>query len=410
MNEAGVVIVGGGYGGGELAVRLRQSGYQGPITLIGAEDVLPYHRPPLSKAYLAGEMAEEALLIRPQAAYEKAQVTVRLGLRVTAIDRAGHTVSLSDGTALPYAHLVLATGGTARPLPCPGGDLGRVFTLRSRADVGALKPHFAAGARLVIVGGGYIGLEVAAVARKHGLEVTVLEAAPRLLARVAGPELAGFFADVHSAAGVTIETGANVVALAPHADDPSRVGEVVLADGRRFAADFVLAGIGLIPAVELARDAGLHVDNGIWVDENCHTEDPLIYAIGDVANHLCPPLGRRVRIESVPNALEQARVAAAAIAGNPAPYAAMPWFWSDQYDLKLQSVGLSEGHDQVVQRGDMAARNFVLFYLREGRVIAADAVNRQADFMMAKKLVANRTAAAADALADGAVPLKTLAV
>lgn len=408
--EPGVVIVGGGYGGGELAVRLRQSGFAGPVTLIGAEPSLPYHRPPLSKAYLAGEMAEDALLIRPQGAYDKAQVTVRTGLRVLSVDRAARSLALSDGASLGYSHLVLATGGEARRLACPGAGLQHVYTLRSRADVAALRPHIAAGTRLVIVGGGYIGLEVAAVARKHGLEVTVLEAAPRLLARVAGPELAGFFTDVHRAAGVAIETGANVVALEPDAAEPDRVGAVVLADGRRFAADLVLAGIGLIPSVELAQQAGLKVDNGIWVDEHCATEDPAVFAVGDVANHFCPPLGRRVRIESVPNALEQARVAAASIAGTPAPYAAMPWFWSDQYDLKLQTVGLADGYDQAVLRGEYAARNFVIFYLKAGRVIAADAVNRAADFMVAKKLVTANAAPDPAQLADAAVPLKSLAV
>ncbi len=406
--QRGVVIVGGGYGGGEVAIKLRQSGYAGPITLIGAEPWLPYHRPPLSKAYLAGEISEDALLIRPGTAYEKANVLVRQGLRVDRIDRAARAVALSDGEHLPYAHLVLATGGQARRLTCPGADLANVYTLRCKNDVVALKPHMVAGKRLVIVGGGYIGLEVAAVAAKLGLLVTVLEAAPRLLARVTGPELSSFFADVHAAAGVAIYTDAAVVALTPDAADPAYVGQIVLADGRQFAADFVLVGIGLVPGTELAAAAGLATDNGIVVNEHCCTEDPAIYAIGDVANHFCPPLGRRVRLESVPNALEQARVVAAWILGNPAPYAAMPWFWSDQYDLKLQSVGLSAGYDQAVVRGDMAARNFVIFYLAGGKLMAADAVNRPAEFMVAKKLVAAGAVVDVAALGDGAVALKTL--
>ena len=407
-DQHGVVIIGGGYGGGETAIKLRQGGYTGPITLISAETHPPYHRPPLSKAYLAGELAEEALLIRPQTAYDKANITLRLNTRVTAIDRAGQQITIEGGEKLPYAELVLATGGEARALACPGSNLRNVFTLRHRGDAAAIRPLLREGQKLVVIGGGYIGLEVAAVAAKHGLSVTVLEAAPRLLARVAGPELGGFFARVHHEAGVKIFTDAMVCALEPSAADPDQVGQVVLEDGLRFAADFVLAGIGLVPSTGLAQAAGLKVDNGIMVDEHCCTEDAHIYAIGDVANHFCPPLGQRVRLESVPNALEQARVCAAWILGSPAPYSAMPWFWSDQYDLKLQSVGISQGYDRAVIRGDFNARNVAFFYLRAGKLIAADVINRAAEFMVAKKLVSEKICADPAKLADETQPLKAL--
>jgi 3-phenylpropionate/trans-cinnamate dioxygenase ferredoxin reductase subunit len=406
--SAGVVIVGAGYAAGELAVRLKQSGYGGPVTMVGAEAHLPYHRPPLSKAFLSGALPQDELLLRPEATYTKFGIGFRASTRVARIDRAAHAVELHDGTTMPYAKLVLATGGHARRLTCPGADLAGVLTLRTLDDVLAMRAHLKPGARLVIIGGGYIGLEVAAVAIKSGVAVTVVEAAPRVLARVAGAEISAFYEKAHRDAGVTVLTGQTVEALVGLPENPAHVGGVVLGSGATLPADFVLAGVGLIAHTELAEAAGLHVQNGIWVDEYCRTEDPYVLAIGDCANHPCPFLGRRVRLESVPNALEQARVAADTIGGRLVPYGAVPWFWSDQYDLKLQAVGLADGHDQVVLRGDMEQRSFLVFYLRQGVLIAADAVNKPGEFLVAKRLVGAYARADIGGLADTAVPLKNL--
>jgi 3-phenylpropionate/trans-cinnamate dioxygenase ferredoxin reductase component len=406
--QAGVVVAGAGYAAGEMAVRLRQGGYAGPITMVGAESHLPYHRPPLSKTFLSGEAAADALLLRPAAAYEKLNIGFVANTRIGAIARAAHQVQLSDGTTLPYEKLVLATGGRARTLNCPGSDLDGLYTLRTIGDVDQIRGNLGPGKQLVIIGGGYIGLEVAAVAHKHGVQVTVVEAAPRVLARVAGMEISAFYEKAHRDAGVVIITGASVEEITASADDPTRLGGVTLADGTILAADFVVAGVGLIPNTELAEEAGLKVENGIWVDEYCRTEDPAILAIGDCSNHPCAFLGRRVRLESVPNALEQARVAADTINGKLLPYAAVPWFWSDQYDLKLQAVGLADGHDQVVLRGTMEARSFLVFYLRQGVLIAADAVNKPGEFMVAKRLVGAAVSAEAGKLSDPGMSLKDL--
>jgi 3-phenylpropionate/trans-cinnamate dioxygenase ferredoxin reductase subunit len=405
--QAGVVIVGGGFAAGEFAIRLRQAGYERAITMVGAERHLPYHRPPLSKAYLSGAVTQDALLLRPDAAYEKAAIGFVGGTHVTAIDRAARCIRF-DGGAMAYDRLVLATGGHARRLSCPGASLEGVLALRTLDDVVAIRSRLKPGARLVIIGGGYIGLEVAAVAVKLGVAVTVVEAAPRVLARVAGKEISAFYERAHRQAGVEILTGVSVTALTAAAGAPGHVGFVALADGRSLAADFVIAGVGLIPHDELAREAGLQVENGIWVDEYCRTADPAVLAIGDCSNHPSAFLGRRVRLESVPNAIEQARVAADTIMGRMVPYAAIPWFWSDQYDLKLQAVGLADGHDQVVVRGSMEDRRFLVFYLRDGVVISADAVNRPGEFMVAKRLVGAGVRADVAALADEGRALKDL--
>jgi 3-phenylpropionate/trans-cinnamate dioxygenase ferredoxin reductase subunit len=406
--SAGVVIAGAGYAAGELAIRLRQGGYTAPVTLVGAETHLPYHRPPLSKNFLSGETPHEELLLRPEATYAKADIAFIGGTKVTAIDRAAHCVALSDGRSLPYGKLVLATGGHARRLACPGAGLAGVHTLRTLDDVNAIRAYLQPGRQLVIIGGGYIGLEVAAVAVKQAVCVTVVEAAPRVLARVAGMEIAAFYEKVHRDAGVTVLTGQTVEALTALPADPTHVGAVVLGSGKTLPADFVIAGVGLIANTGLAEAAGLKVDNGIWVDEYCRTGDPDVLAIGDCSNHPSAFLGRRVRLESVPNALEQARVAADTICGKMVPYGAVPWFWSDQYDLKLQAVGLADGHDQVVLRGAMDTRSFVVFYLREGAVIAADAVNKPGEFMLARRLVAGGARVDIGHLADTGVPLKSL--
>jgi 3-phenylpropionate/trans-cinnamate dioxygenase ferredoxin reductase subunit len=293
-------------------------------------------------------------------------------------------------------------------LSCPGAELAGVQTLRTLDDVTAIRAYMAPGARLVIIGGGYIGLEVAAVAIKLGVAVTVVEAAPRVLARVAGMEISAFYEKVHRDAGVTVLTGQSVLALTALPEHAGHVGGVLLGDGRTLEADFVIAGVGLVANTQLAEAAGLKVENGIWVDEYCRTDDRDVLAIGDCANHPSAFLGRRVRLESVPNALEQARVAADTICGKLVPYGAIPWFWSDQYDLKLQAAGLSDGYDQVVLRGSMEARSFLIFYLRQGKVIAADAVNKPGEFMLARRLVGAAAAADIARLADTNVPLREL--
>ena len=406
--DNGVLIIGAGYAAGELAIRLRQGGYENPVTMVGAEPHLPYHRPPLSKGFLSGKVPQDELLLRPEATYTKLGIDFIGGARVTGIDRAGHTATLDNGQVLAYAKLVLATGGHARRLSCAGADLAGVLTLRTLDDVTAIRARLSPGSRLVIIGGGYIGLEVAAVAIEQGATVTVVEAAPRVLARVAGAEISAFYEKAHRDAGVTVLTSQTVAALVALPEDATHVGGVVLGSGQTLPADFVLAGIGLVPHTELAEAAGLQVQNGIWVDEYCRTEDPDVLAIGDCANHPCPFLGRRVRLESVPNALEQARVAADTIGGRLAPYAAVPWFWSDQYDLKLQAVGLADGHDQVVLRGSMEARSFVVFYLRQGTLIAADAVNKAGEFLVARRLVGASLRPDIATLADAGASLKAL--
>lgn len=398
------VIVGAGQAGSDMATALRQMGYEGRIVLVGEEPIPPYRRPPLSKAYLSGEMTEEALLIRPAAAYDKQNIELRLGVRVTAIDRAAHTVTLSDGETLGYDKLVLTMGGRARQLTMPGAELPNVFYVRTIADIERMKEQFNPGSRLVIIGGGYIGLEAASVGIKKELDVTVVEAMPRLLSRVTGPELSGYYADVHRRHGVDIKFGSGVKAL----EGEHRVEAVVLEDGTRLPADLVIVGVGLIPNTELAEQAGLEVDNGVVVDLYCQTSDPDILAAGDCTNGENAFLGRRLRLESVPNASEQGRIAAANICGKKVPMEAVPWFWSDQYSLKLQMVGLSQGYEQFVLRGSMENDSFSAFYLKDGVVIAVDTVNRPQDFMLGKKLVGSRVRVDPAQLADESVPLKSL--
>lgn len=398
------VIVGAGQAGSDLTTALRQMGYTGRIVLIGDEQAPPYRRPPLSKAYLSGEIGEDALYLKPLATYEKQNIELRTGVKVTSIDRHAHTVTLDNGEVIKYDKLALTTGGRARRLPLPGAEKPNVHYVRTLEDIARLKEQFKEGARLVIVGGGYIGLEAAAVGIKKGLKVTLVEALPRLLARVTGPELSQYYHGVHTAHGVDIRLGAGVQAL----EGGDTVENVILQDGTRIPADLLIVGIGLIPNTELAEQAGLAVDNGVLVDLYAQTSDPDIVAAGDCTNHENGFLGRRLRLESVPNASEQARVAAASILGQKVPHAGVPWFWSDQYDLKLQMVGLSQGYDQVVIRGSMAANNFSAFYLKDGVVISVDCVNRPQDFMMGKKLVGGKVKVDPAVLADESVVLKTL--
>ena len=403
-----VAIIGGGQAGGEAATLLRQNRFEGRIVLIGEEEMLPYLRPPLSKAFLAREIGRDGLIYKAAIAYERAKVEMRLGERVEAIEPGAKRLLLNDGATFGYDRLIIATGGRARPLPVPGAGLGNILYLRTIADVELLQPLMISGRRLVIVGGGYVGLEVAAVAAKRGLAVTVLEAAPRVLARVTAPALSDFYERVHRDAGVDIHTGVTVSGFAAGAGD-GRVAAVQCADGQSFATDFVLIGIGLVPNTELAERAGLSVDDGIVVDAASRSSDPNIYAIGDCAMHAHHGfLRRKIRLESVPNALEQARAAVASITGRPLPEAAAPWFWSDQYDLKLQMVGLSEGYEDLVIRGNTETPSFIAFYLKNGVVIAADSINRPGDFMAAKRFVGERMTIARARLADETVPLKSL--
>lgn len=404
MSET-VVIIGAGQAGGDMTTALRQQGFEGRIVMIGDEPALPYRRPPLSKAYLSGEMTEEQLYIKPAATYEKQSVEVKTGVRVESIDRSAKTVTLGNGENIEYTKLAFCTGGHARRLPLPGAEKPNVHYVRTIEDIEKLKAQFQPGKRLLIIGGGYIGLEAAAVGIKKELKVTLVEALPRLLARVTGPELSEYYYGVHTAKGVDIKLGAGVEAL----EGGDTVETVVLADGTRLDADVIIVGIGLIPNTELAEAAGLEVDNGILVDLQCRsTTDPDIFAAGDCANHDHGFLQRRIRLESVPNASEGARVVAATICGKDAEHNGAPWFWSDQYDLKLQMVGINQGYEEVVIRGSMEENNFSAFYLANGVVISADTVNRPKDFMIAKKLVAGRVKSDAATLSDESVELKSL--
>ncbi|MDG9925744.1 MULTISPECIES: FAD-dependent oxidoreductase [unclassified Pseudomonas] len=403
------IIIGAGHAGGELAIALRNEGWEGRILLLGEEAHLPYHRPPLSKAYLAGSVEKSSLSIRPQLAYDKANVEFFGGVRVTHIDRANRRLELADGKQLAYDKLAIATGGRPRPLSVPNAaaaaHCANFHYLRTLDDVELIRAQMAAGKRLAIVGGGYIGLEVAAAAVAQGLQVTVLEALPRVLQRVTAAELSAYYERKHREAGVDIRTGVQVADLEVNGE---AVSAVLCADGSRLETDLVVVGIGLIANTELAAEAGLEVDNGILVDQHAQTSDPDIYAAGDCTNHPNSLLGRRLRLESVPNALEQSRVAAAGMAGKLKAYASVPWFWSDQYELKLKMVGLSEGFERLVLRGDPQTDSFSAFYLKDGKVLAADTVNRPQDFIAAKRLVAEGIAVTAEQLADDSRPLKEL--
>lgn len=388
MSEIGrVVIVGGGQAGAVAAAQLRARKFTGEITLIGEEKLAPYERPPLSKKFLAGELPEDRLPLRPAEIYAEEKIALLLGRRAIWIDRTQKRVRLDGGQELPYDALVLATGARARTIPAPGMDLAGVFYLRTAGDVDAMRPRFKPGARLVVIGAGYIGLEVAAVARQRGLDVTVVEAAPRPLSRVTSPELAGFFLSQHTARGVRFELGSKLAVIKGERE----VRAVGLADGVEIAADLVIVGAGIAPDTQLAEVAGLDVSkepaplDGIVTDENCRTSDPSIYAIGDCARRPIKLIGgRHWRLESVHNAIEGGKIAAAAIMGEPPPQLELPWFWSDQYDLKLTIGGLFQNYDTIVTRGNMADASFALFYYRAGRLIAVDAINRPADYLGAK--------------------------
>ncbi len=405
-----MLIVGAGHAAGELATALRQEGYHGTVTVVGEEPWLPYQRPPLSKAFLAGQVTAQSLLLKPQETYSKARVEVLLNTPVARIDRVAKRVWLADGRTRQYESLALAVGGRPRKLTLPPGPrlerCSNVHYLRNIGDVSRIREQLEPGFRLVVIGGGYIGLEVAAIAVKKGLKVTLLETLPRVLARVTAPEVSSFYERLHREAGVDLRTGASITGFELDASEDAAAA-VLTAQGR-IACDLVIVGIGIVPNQELAAEAGLDVDNGVIVDEYLRTCDPSIVAIGDCANYPSALHDCRLRVESVPNAVEQARTAAATLAGKPRRYEAVPWFWSDQYDCKLQMVGISKGYEQLVLRGDASGRSFMAFYLREGRVIAADAVNRPAEFMLAKRLVAHRIQVSPVRLADEATTVKSL--
>jgi 3-phenylpropionate/trans-cinnamate dioxygenase ferredoxin reductase subunit len=400
-----LVIVGGGQAAAQAVQSLRQQSFAGPITLLSDEAFPPYQRPPLSKKYFAGEMTRERLLLRPAAFYAEKGVTLEQNTRVEELDAARRVLRLRDGRTLEYDRLLLTTGSRVRTLDVPGATLPGVHYVRTIADVDAIAASLHASARVLLIGAGYIGLEVAAVARQRSFDVTVLEAADRVMSRAVSVEVARFYEARHREAGVVLHTGAAVKAL----HGATRVAAVETADGRTFACDVLIVGIGIVPNVELAAAAGLPCSNGIVVDEFARTADPHILAAGDCTNHPHPLLERRVRLESVPNAIHQAKVAAATLLGAPVAYSEVPWFWSDQYDLKLQIVGLSTGFDEVVLRGDPATRSFAAFYLGAGQVLAVDAINSPKEFIAGKKLVANRARIAPDVLRDASVDLAPLA-
>ncbi len=400
-----VVIIGAGQAGGEAAQRLRQTGYAGDITLIGEEPYAPYQRPPLSKAFLAGALDAPRLFLRPPEVYADENISLLTAVRVVWIDRAQKRVRLEGGRELAYDALILATGARARKLSLAGADLAGVNVLRTIADVDAMRPDFQPGAKLIVIGAGYIGLEVAAVARKLGLDVTVVEAAARPLARVTSPEVAGFFLDYHAAQGVRFALGAQPAVIT----GVDRVTGLRLADGAELAADLVVAGIGVTPDTSLAQHSGLAVEDGIITDAACRTDDPCIFAIGDCARRpMAHYEGRMARLESVHNAIEGAKIVAAAIMGEPAPTLEAPWFWSDQYGLKLQIAGLFQGYDKTILRGDMGAGAFALFYYRGDRLLAVDAVNRPPEFLAAKQLIQKGLSPEAAVLADETRPMKEI--
>jgi 3-phenylpropionate/trans-cinnamate dioxygenase ferredoxin reductase subunit len=406
MDSADIVIVGAGHGGAQAAITLRQHGFAGSIVLLGREAELPYERPPLSKDYLARDKPFERILIRPEAFWADKQVTLRPGCAVIRVESHGKELALSDGGSLRYGTLIWATGGDPRRLSCPGADLAGVHAVRTKADADALMAALDGGARrVVVVGGGYIGLEAAAVLTKLGCHVTLLEALPRVLARVAGEPLSRFFEDEHRAHGVDLRVSAAVETLL--GDDAGHVRAVQLISGEEIAADLVIVGIGIIPAVAPLIAAGAAGGNGVDVDEFCRTSLPDVYAIGDCAAHANPYAdGAVIRLESVQNAHDMAAVAAKSICGAPVAYDALPWFWSNQYDLKLQTAGLSINHDHAVVRGDPAARSFSVVYLKGGRIEAVDAVNCTRDYVQGQKLIKARAVLDLHKLADPDCALK----
>jgi 3-phenylpropionate/trans-cinnamate dioxygenase ferredoxin reductase subunit len=401
----GVVIVGTGQAGFQTAASLRSEHYQATITLIGDEAHIPYQRPPLSKGFLLGKQDRTNIELRPAAFYVQQIIDLLAGEKVVSIDRSAHQVALASGRRIPYAKLVLATGARNRLLSVEGADLDGVLYLRSFDESKAAMERLGGAQNIVVVGGGFVGLELAAAASSLGKHVTVLEALPRLMSRVVAPVISDFFVQLHSAHHNTIVCGAKVTRIA---GENGKVRQVVLDDSRAFPADLVFVGIGVVPNDELARDAGLKITNGIAVNEHLQTSDPDIYAIGDCAEHPCIFADSRMRLESVQNAADQAQHAALEILGRGKPYRALPWFWTDQFDVKLQMAGISLGHDRVVTRGSIENRKLSVFYFKGDRLLAIDSINRPLDHMVGRKIIAAGTPLMPEQAADENVDLKKL--
>lgn len=404
MQHKSIVIVGAGQCGGQAADALLRGGFAGRLVLIGDERHPPYQRPPLSKQLLAGQIEAERTFIKPAGYWADKGVELRLGTHVHAIERGARAVVLTDGTRIGFDALLLATGSRPRQLALPGRELAGIHDLRTLDDAQAIGAQLRSGTRLTVVGGGFVGLEVAAVAVAAGATVTVLEAAPHLLSRVMPPAMSRWYERLHRAHGVDVRTAVSVTGFDGEDDRVRRV----LTDGGAVDSDLVVLGVGIVPNQELAAGCGLACRDGIIVDEHCATSDPAIYAAGDCTRHPQPLLGGDLRLESVHNATTQARVAAANLLGGEQRYAELPWFWSDQYDVKLQMIGLSAAHDEAVVRGDMDARAFIVFYLRDGVLIAADAINSTREFMVCRKLVPRLARIDARRLADPDTPLQDL--
>ena len=397
----GIVIIGAGHAAGQAAASLRQAKFAGPITIIGDEAHVPYQRPPLSKQYLAGTQLADKVYLRAEKFYADKDIQLMLDTRATQIDPSTKTINLDNGETIAYEKLLISTGSRPRKLSIEGSDLSGIHYLRTMDDVDGIRAHVKPGANLVIVGGGYIGLEVAAVGIELGMNVHVLEMEERILQRVTTPEMSAYYHKLHTDRGVHIHTQTGVTGFSGNGSV-----EKVLCGDESFDADIVIVGIGIIPNTEIAEEAGIHCENGIVVDDHCRTSDRDIYAAGDCTNHPNPLMNKRLRLESVPNAMDQARVSTANMLGDDKVYAAIPWFWSDQYDLKLQMVGFSADGDSQVLRGDMDTHQFAIFYLKDGKVVAADAVNSPKEFMLCKQLVGKPADAAK--LADPETDLKSL--
>lgn len=397
---AGIVVIGAGQAGSSLAAKLRNLGYKGPVTLIGDEPAPPYQRPPLSKKYLLGDMEMERLFLRTEAFYAEQDITLRTGTKVTAIDPVAKVIRFGDET-LAYDQLALTTGSEPRRLPAAiGGELQGVFGVRRLSDIDAMAPYFTAGKRLLVVGGGYIGLEAAAVAALKGLKVTLIEAAPRILGRVAAPETADYMRALHQSHGVEIREGLGLTRLTGE----THVDGADLADGSHIPVDFAIVGIGITPGLQLAAGASLALDNGIWTDDFGRTSDGSIWAAGDCASFVYR--GNRIRLESVQNAIDQAEAVAANMLGAHVPYVPKPWFWSDQYDLKLQIAGLNTGYDHIVTRDTGTARSH--WYYQGDTLLAVDAMNDPRGYMVGKRLIEAGKSPDPAAVADPATELKTL--
>ena len=406
MNDYDIVIVGGGHAGAQAAIALRQNKFEGTIAIVGDEPELPYERPPLSKDYLSGGKAFERILIRPAAFWQERNITMLPGKRVVRVEAQAHRIETEAGEAIGYGHLIWATGGSPRSLICSGHDLAGVHAIRTRADVDRLMGELATTGRVVVIGGGYIGLEAAAVLTKLGKHVTVLEALDRVLARVAGEPLSRFYEAEHRAHGVDVRLGAKVACIE---EKDGRATGVRLADDEILPCEMVIVGIGIIPAVDPLLAAGAEGGNGVSVDAQCRTTLPDIFAIGDCALHANGFAdGAAIRLESVQNANDMANAVAKTLTGAPTDYHAVPWFWSNQYDLRLQTVGLSIGHDATVLRGDPSTRSFSLIYLKQGRVIALDCVNMVRDYVQGRALVVEGKSPDPARLADTEVALKEL--